>query len=277
MTSRPVRICFYQKWDRSWSQFRINFSQYSMRFFQSALVEFNKLWMHFIFIYFNSKIPSLTLQMESWAQCLGGFIFSCSRGNCMFFFQFPLWYFWNSINLAYVSQLGDEDLVSDYIFISQRESHSVPDMGFLLTFNYFVPFGVIENRFTKINFKYFNGNCDYSSCPGWWILFLYEPPHKGLVLGKNYLGASLSFLYSLKITCILLEQIISLKNMVVLPVKFTIWISCSPLCIPLIFLSALMKLTSVTVLYNSMDSRHPWRMNIRIKGSDSRPFILILD
>ena len=52
-----------------------------------------------------------------------------------------------------------------YIFTSQRESHSIPDMGFLLTFNYFVPFGVIENRFTKINFKYFNGNCDYSSCP----------------------------------------------------------------------------------------------------------------
>ena len=34
--------------------------------------------------------------------------------------------FWNSINLAYVSQLGNEDLVSDYIFPSQRKSHSVP-------------------------------------------------------------------------------------------------------------------------------------------------------
>ena len=31
-------------------------------------------------------------------------------------------------------------------------------------YDYFVPFGVIENRFTKIKFKYFNGNCDYSSC-----------------------------------------------------------------------------------------------------------------
>ena len=61
--------------------------------------------------------------------------------------------FWNSTNLAYVSQLGNEDLVSDYICTTQRESYSVPDIGFLLTFNYFVPFGVIENRFTKINFK----------------------------------------------------------------------------------------------------------------------------
>ena len=68
--------------------------------------------------------------------------------------------------MVYVSQLGNEDLVSDYTFTSQRESLSLPDMNFLLTFNYFVPFGVIENICTKINFKYFNGNYDYSSCPG---------------------------------------------------------------------------------------------------------------
>ena len=52
------------------------------------------------------------------------------------------------MNLAYVSQLGNKDLVSDYIFTSQRESHSVPDMGFLLTFNYFVALGGFKNRFT---------------------------------------------------------------------------------------------------------------------------------
>ena len=37
---------------------------------------------------------------------------------------------------------------------------------FCYTFTYFVPFGVIENRFTKFKFKYFNGNCDYYSWPG---------------------------------------------------------------------------------------------------------------
>ena len=37
----------------------------------------------------------------------------------------------------WVSQLGNEDLVSDYIFTSQRESHSIPDMFFLLTLNYY--------------------------------------------------------------------------------------------------------------------------------------------
>ena len=52
--------------------------------------------------------------------------------------------------MAHVSQIGNENLVSDYIFPSQGESHSVPDMGFMLAFTHFVIFGVIENRFTKI-------------------------------------------------------------------------------------------------------------------------------
>ena len=122
--------------------------------------------------------------MQSWAQCLRGCTFSCSWGNCILFFSISFLIFWNSINLIYVSQLENKDLVSDYIFTSQRDSHSVPGMGFLLNFNYFVPFGVIENRFTKINFKYFKGNCDYSSCPGWWILFLYRPPLKAWLFEK---------------------------------------------------------------------------------------------
>ena len=52
--------------------------------------------------------------------------------------------------MVYVSQLGNEDLVSAHISTSQRESHSVPDMGFLLTFNYFVAFEIIENNFPKL-------------------------------------------------------------------------------------------------------------------------------
>ena len=172
MTSRRVRTCISQKRARFWSGLSISFGQYSMRSFQGALAGFNKLSVHFIFTHLNcmsvknSKIPSLPLEMKSWAQCLGGCIFSCSRVVFIFFFSISFLIYWKSINLAYVSQLRNKDLVSDYIFTSQRESHSVPGMDFLLTFNYFVLFGVIENRFTKINFKYFNGNCDYYSCPG---------------------------------------------------------------------------------------------------------------
>ena len=145
-------------------------------------------------------------------------------------------------------------------------------------YDYFVPFGVIENGFTKIKFNYCNGNCDYSSWPGSWILILYAPPRKGLAFWKNYLWTSLSFSYSLKTTCILLRQVISLKKMVVLSIKFTVLI-LSPICIPLILSSALMRLasTSAEVLYNNLDSWHHWQTHIGVKGSDRRLFILILD
>ena len=90
--------------------------------------------------------------MDSWAQCLGGYIFSCSRGNYIAnLFPISFFIFWNSINMAYVLQLRNKVLVSDHIFTSQRESHAFLDMGFLLVFNYYVPFGVIENWLTKIN------------------------------------------------------------------------------------------------------------------------------
>ena len=51
--------------------------------------------------------------------------------------------------------------------------------------------------------------------------------------------------------------------MVVLSGKFTILISWSPICIPLIILSVLMKLqssTSVAIMYNSMESITAWRV-----------------
>ena len=173
---------------RSWSEFRINFSQNTAwdlsREHWWDLINFESI----LFLYSLIVCLSKTLK------------YPVCPSKCILYIIFSIYLFWNCINLTYVSQLGNEDLVSDYIFTSQRESHSVPDMGFLLTFNYFVPFGVIENRFTKINFKYFNGNC--------W--------------------ASLSFSYSLKITYILLRQVISLKKMVVLSVNFTILIFWSP-------------------------------------------------
>ena len=176
-------------------------------------------------------------------------------------FSISILIFWNSINLANVSQLGSKHLVSDYIVTSQRESHSLPDMAFLLTFNYFVPFGVIKKRFIKINFNYFNRNCDYSSCPGWWIIFLYAPSHKGYAFWKDCLWTSLSFLYSLKIICILLRQVI--KKMVVLSVLFTILISWSPICIPLILLSELMRLKKLFNPKTLINSGILWKFPFR--------------
>ena len=81
---------------------------------------------------------------------------------------------------------------------------------------------------------------------------------------------------SFKIICILLRQVISLKKMVALSVKHylnTILISWSPVSIPLILLSELIKLdsTPATILYTAC------RVDKTIKWSDRRPFILFLD
>ena len=58
-----------------------------------------------------------------------------------------------------------------------------------------------------------------------------------------------------------LRQVISLKKMVVLSAKLTILISWSPICIPLILISTLMRFasTSAAILYYSMNSRRPWQ------------------
>ena len=69
------------------------------------------------------------------------------------------------------------------------------------------------------------------------FFFYMHHPTKAWLFEKNYIWTSLSFSYSLKITFILLRQVISLKKMVVLSVKVTISISWSPSCIPLNLIS----------------------------------------
>ena len=149
------------------------------------------------------------------------------------------------------------------IFLPLKESLTLFQIWiFYYTFTYFVPFGVIKNRVTKVNFKYFNGNFAEA-----WLFekFIFELD---------------AFSYSFKITCILLRQVISLKKIVVSSAIFTILISWPPICIPLILLMALMKLasTSSTIMYKSIENKHPWQTSrVKLKRSDRRPFILILD
>ena len=161
--------------------------------------------------------------------------------------------------LKYLVQLSKwrfELGVCEVAYFSRRLS------SFCYTFTYFVSFGVIENRVTKVNFKYFNGHFVEA-----WLFekFIFK------------LDASS---YSLKITCILSRQAIYLKKMMVSSAKITVLISWSPICILLILLLTLMKLarTSAAIMYKSVENRHPWQTSrVRAKGSESRSFILILD
>ena len=59
------------------------------------------------------------------------FVFFPVPGEIVYsFFNFFFDIFWDSMNLAYVSQLGVEDLVYDYLFTFQREPHSASDIDF---------------------------------------------------------------------------------------------------------------------------------------------------
>ena len=202
--------------------------------------------------------PSPVVQMESWARCLGGRVFSCSRGTVYSFLVYfgivQIWPMYHSLDKR------------DWFFIfflPLRKSLTLFQIWiFYYNFNCLVLLGVIKNRFTKVNSKYFNENC----AEAW----LFEK-----VIFQ--LDASS---YSFKITCILLRQVISLKKIVKSSAKFTILIWWSPICIPLTLLLALMKLasTSAAIMHKSIENRHPWKtFHVRVKGSDRRPFILILD
>ena len=100
-------------------------------------------------------------------------------------FYFLLDIFWVTIYLTYVPQFGQADLVYDYLFSTQSESHPVADMDFFI-----IPSPLLSQlELLRIELPKFTPsilieNCDHSICPGWWILFLYAPAHKVWLL-KN--------------------------------------------------------------------------------------------
>ena len=111
------------------------------------------------------------------------------------------------------------------------------------------------------------------------FLFLYVTAYIRHSLYKAWLFEK--FIFDLESSsCILLRQVISSKKMVMLSAKFTNLIPWSPICTAFILLLALVKLasTSATIIYNTKESGDPWQTPcIRVKRSDRRPFISILD
>ena len=136
------------------------------------------------------------------------------------------------------------------------------------TMNYFVPIGVIKDRTTKMYPKYFNGKLWPYHLSCFINSFLYDQACKAWLFEK--LVFELEASYSFKITCILVRQVISLKKIGGVISKIYCLVSWSPICTPLILLSALMKMasTSTTVIYNSM--RVDTLANFLYKGKRSR-------
>ena len=105
-------------------------------------------------------------------------------------------------------------------------------------------------------------NCEHTICSVLSILFLHAPACKAWLFKKFIFEPEAS--YSFKITCILVRQVISLKKIGGVISKIYCLVSWSPICTPLILLSALMKMasTSTTVIYNSMRVETPGKLLI---------------
>ena len=91
-------------------------------------------------------------------------------------------------------------------------------------------------------------NCDHT-IPS----FLYDPANTAWLFEKFIF--ELKAFYSFKIICILVRQVISLKKNGGVISKIYCLILWSPICTPLILVSASVKMvgTSATVTYNSMN------------------------
>ena len=127
---------------------------------------------------------------------------------------------------------------------------------------YSVPIGVMKDRLAKMYPKYLNGKLwpYHSSC--FINSFLYDPANKAWLFEKFIF--ELEAFYSFKITCILVRQVISLKKNGGVISKIYCLILWSPICTPLILVSASVKMagTSATATYNIMGVETPGELLI---------------
>ena len=117
---------------------------------------------------------------------------------------------------------------------------------------YFVPIGVMKDRFAKMYPKYLNGKLWPYHLSCFINSFLYDPANKAWLFEKFIFKLEVSC--SFKITCILVRQVIFAKKSGSVISKIYCLVSWSPICSHLILVSASIKMagTSATVIYNSM-------------------------
>ena len=99
--------------------------------------------------------------------------------------------------------------------------------------------------------------CDHTTFPVSAILFLYNPAYKAWLFENIMFELEAS--YSFKTTCILVWQVVSLKKNGVVIGKIYCLISWSPICTPLLLVSASLKMasTSATVIGNNVSMNTP--------------------
>ena len=122
-------------------------------------------------------------------------------------------------------------------------------------------------------------NFDKAVCLGLSVLFLLPHPNKVWLLEKFIFDLEV-FPDNSKINSVLVRQLKSLKKMVVSSVKFTVLILWYPICMLLILVSSSLRIagTSAKIMRSNTENGQTRRNpRVRLKESDRRSFILILD
>ena len=189
--------------------------------------------------------------------CLTLYLRNCTSYDCGFWYRCVKW--WYLQQIFSFSQKSDFLGFSKFINKCQKEFlRCTPPSShgcnfFCQTMTYFVPNGVITDRITKMYPKlHHNEKLWLYHLPRFISSFLYDPAKTACLFEKFIF--ELEAFYSFKVSCILVREVISLKKNGGVISKIYCLILWSPICTPLILVSASVKMagTSATVTYNSM-------------------------
>ena len=195
-----------------------------------------------------SNIPSPHFQMVRWARCLGNQIFLFLQRKLyipfLIFFRiyFGIVYVWPT------SHSFDQRIWLTVIFFLSERSRTL--------FQVWTFFAKLSNTLSQLLLSWTElpkctrailmENCGQAICLGLSIYFLYTPGRKTWFFEK-FIFELEAFSHNFNIKFIFLKQLKSLKKNGVSSAKFTILISWSPICIPLILVSAPMNITSTSL------------------------------
>ena len=115
-------------------------------------------------------------------------------------------YIWHLYTTVWIRRFG----LRLSIYFLKRISLCSRYVFFYYTITYLSRLELLRIELPKLTPSILMKSCDHSICPGWLTLFFYAPAHEAWFIFE--LDASS---YSFKVNCILLRQVISLKNMVV--------------------------------------------------------------
>ena len=185
------------------------------------------------------------MKNNNYIRCLTVYPRNCTSYDCGFWYAYVKWWCVQQ-NFSFFRKSDFSGFQSSLIN-AKRKFWGVPHLPHMSQLS---QLELSRTELPKCTPNNLMENCDNTILPCFIDSFLYNPANKAWLFEKFIFELEAS--YSFKITCILVRQVISLKKIGGVISKIYCLILWSPICTPLILVSASMKMagTSVTVTYN---------------------------